>query len=253
MKTLKERTVGSIVAKNWRTASVFQQHNIDFCCKGNIPLSDACTAAHLDSNQISDEITAILEADAKPEVDYAAWPLDQLAEYIETRHHGYVTAKMPELAAYLDKLCVVHGGRHPELLEIRELFAQSVGELTTHMKKEELMLFPFIKKMAKAQRENREITAPMYGTVQNPIAVMMHEHTDEGDRFTKIAELTNHYTVPADGCTTYRVAYNLLQEFEQDLHKHIHLENNILFPGAIELEKELAPAASEVVWAKCKV
>ena len=240
MITLRERTVGSIVAKNWRTASVFQQHNIDFCCKGNVPLGDACAAARLDPDQISDEINAILEADAIPEVDYAAWPLDQLAEYIEARHHGYVNARMPELSAYLDKLCVVHGGHHPELLEIRDLFAQSVGELTTHMKKEELMLFPFVRKMAKAQRKNQEIAAPIYGTVQNPIAMMMHEHTDEGKRFAKIAELSNHYTVPADGCTTYRVAYNLLQEFEQDLHKHIHLENNILFPKAIGLEKELA-------------
>ncbi|MPR31890.1 iron-sulfur cluster repair di-iron protein [Cytophagaceae bacterium SJW1-29] len=242
---MKERTIGSIVAKNWRTASVFHQHNIDFCCKGNIPLTEACAAARLDADQITDEINAILEADAAPELDYAAWPLDRLAEYIETRHHGYVTAQMPELSAYLDKLCVVHGGRHPELLEIRELFAQSVGELTTHMKKEELMLFPFVKKMAKAQRENQEVATPIYGTVQNPIAMMMHEHIDEGDRFAKIAELSDRYTVPADGCTTYRVAYNLLQEFEEDLHKHIHLENNILFPGAIALEKELT--ASQVV------
>ena len=230
------------MARNWRTASVFQQHNIDFCCKGNIPLRDACAAAHLDPDQISDEITAVLEADAAPEVDYAAWPLDQLASYIETRHHGYVTARLPELSAYLDKLCVVHGGRHPELLEIRELFALSAGELTTHMKKEELMVFPFVKKMTQARREKRKIATPVYGTVQNPIAMMRHEHTDEGERFAKIAKLSNHYSVPADGCTTYRVAYNLLQEFEQDLHKHIHLENNILFPGAIELEGGLATA-----------
>ncbi len=247
MKTLKEQTVGSIVARNWRTASVFQQHNIDFCCKGNISLSDACEVARLEPDQISHEINAVLEANTLPEVDYAAWPLDQLAEYIETRHHGYVTARMPELSAYLDKLSIVHGERHPELLKIRDLFTQSVGELTTHMKKEELMVFPFVKKMAQAQRENRKVAAPMYGTVQNPITMMMHEHTDEGDRFAKIADLSNHYTVPTDGCTTYRVAYNLLQEFEQDLHKHIHLENNILFPKAIELEKELNPATSKVV------
>lgn len=179
--------------------------------------------------------------------DYAAWPLDQLAQHIETRHHGYVTAKMPELMAYLDKQCVVHGDRHPELFEIRELFAQSVGELTTHMKKEELMVFPFVKKMVHAQRENQGISAPVYGTVQNPIAVMMHEHTDEGERFVKIARLSNNYIPSADGCTTYRVAFNLLQEFGQDLHKHIHLENNILFPKAIELENKLAKRTEQTV------
>lgn len=247
MNNLADKTIGSVVAQNWKTASVFQKHNLDFCCKGNIAIGAACEAAGLDTDQVTQEVASILNNSDGPETDYAAWPLGQLAQHIETWHHGYVTAKMPELMAYLDKLCVVHGGRHPELFEIRELFAQSVGELTTHMKKEELMVFPFVKKMVNAQRENREISAPVYGTVQNLIAVMMHEHTDEGERFLKIAQLSNNYTTPADGCTTYRVAFNLLQEFEQDLHKHIHLENNILFPKAIELEKELAHRAQETV------
>jgi len=245
MNNLANKTIGSVVAQNWKTASVFQKHNLDFCCKGNIPIGAACEAAGLDTDEVTQEVASILDSSEGPETDYAAWPLDQLAQHIETRHHGYVTAKMPELTTYLDKLCVVHGSRHPELFVIRELFAQSVGELTTHMKKEELMVFPFVKKMVQARRENQEITAPVYGTVQNPIAVMMHEHTDEGERFAKIAELSNNYTTPADGCTTYRVAYNLLQEFEQDLHKHIHLENNILFPKAIGLEQELALPAQE--------
>lgn len=247
MNPLASKTIGSVVAKNWKTASVFQKYQLDFCCKGNIAIGEACRAAGLDYDAITSEVETILNHNVEPATDYAAWPLDQLAGYIETHHHGYVTAKMPELMAYLDKLCQVHGNRHPELFEIRELFAQSVGELTTHMKKEELMVFPFVKKMVQAQRTNQEFSAPVYGTVQNPIAVMMHEHSDEGERFAKIAELSSHYTVPTDGCTTYRVAYQLLQEFEQDLHKHIHLENNILFPKAIELEQQLAKAAQETV------
>jgi regulator of cell morphogenesis and NO signaling len=247
MNNLANKTIGSVVAQNWKTASVFQKYNLDFCCKGNIAIGDACGAAGLDADKVTQEVASILDNSKGPETDYAAWPLDQLAQHIETRHHGYVTAKMPELMAYLDKLCAVHGSRHPELFKIRALFAESVGELTTHMKKEELMVFPFVKNMVQAQREKRKITAPIYGTVQNPIAVMMHEHTDEGERFEKIAELSNNYTVPADGCTTYRVAYNLLQEFAQDLHLHIHLENNILFPKAIELETEITKAAQEVV------
>lgn len=247
MNNLANKTIGSVVAQNWKTASVFQKHNLDFCCQGNIAIGAACEAAGLDTDEVTQEVALILNNSEGPETDYGAWPLDDLADHIETRHHGYVAAKLPELSAYLDKLCIVHGKRHPELLEIRDLFSQSVGELTTHMKKEELMVFPFVKKMVLAQRKNQEISTPVYGTVQNPITVMMHEHTAEGERFARIAELSHNYAVPADGCTTYRVAYNLLQEFEKDLHKHIHLENNILFPKAIELEQELAQRAHETV------
>ncbi|MBU1821787.1 MAG: iron-sulfur cluster repair di-iron protein [Bacteroidetes bacterium] len=247
MNILKNSTVGSLVAQNWKTASVFHQHRIDFCCKGNISVEEACHNSGADPEEVTQKLDALLNAGVEPETDYATWPLDTLADYIVTRHHAYVTAKMPELLAYLDKLCAVHGGRHPELFAIRELFAESVGELTSHMKKEELMVFPFVKKMVRAQRENQQTGTPVYGSVQNPIAVMMHEHSDEGDRFQKISELSDNYTVPADGCTTYRIAYTLLREFEQDLHKHIHLENNILFPGAVELEKEVSPVVREKV------
>ncbi|MCB0443168.1 MAG: hemerythrin domain-containing protein, partial [Flavobacterium sp.] len=156
--------------------------------------------------------------------------------YIEKKHHRYVEEKTPVLLAFLDKLTKVHGTKHPELFEINNLFYQGAGELAQHMKKEELILFPFIQKMVKAQKENQSIQEPHFGTVENPIAMMQDEHTVEGERFATIATLTDGFTPPEDACSTYRVAFQMLKEFEQDLHKHIHLENNILFPKAIELQ-----------------
>lgn len=135
---------------------------------------------------------------------------------------------------YLNKVAAVHGDRHPELREVQDLFIGCAEDLTSHMQKEEQVLFPFIRKMAVGD----DIHAP-FGTVQNPINMMMHEHTNEGERFRKIAALTNDYTAPEDACNTYRVTYALLNEFEEDLHLHIHLENNILFPKAIATEAKI--------------
>lgn len=154
------------------------------------------------------------------------------------KHHRFVETKIQEILPYLDKITRVHGGHHPELEEVNQLFKESAGELTKHMKKEELILFPFIRKMVKAQQSGEAAQAP-FGTVQNPISAMMQEHDTEGERFRQIAELTHNYTTPEDGCNTYNVTLSLLKEFEEDLHLHIHLENNILFPKAIALEKTL--------------
>lgn len=140
---------------------------------------------------------------------------------------------------FLDKLCKVHGANHPELFEINEQFNASAGELAMHMKKEELILFPYIKKMVASKSNHQPEGKPNFGTVQNPINMMMEEHNVEGERFRKIAHLSYNYNPPADACNTYRVAFSLLKEFEEDLHLHIHLENNILFPKSVTLEKEL--------------
>jgi regulator of cell morphogenesis and NO signaling len=244
MTAITNLSVGEIVAQNWKTASVFQQYHIDFCCRGNITVQEACNPLGIDPEGVLTALTSILEAEEATESDYNSWPLDLLADYIEKKHHKYVTDRLPELMAYLDKICAVHGKHHPELFEIRELFSQTVDELTIHMKKEELMLFPFIRTMTHSEKENLPLPRPIYGSVQNPIQMMQHEHSDEGDRFARIADLSDHYTVPEDACGTYRVAYAMLQEFEQDLHKHIHLENNILFPRAIQLERSLNQLAS---------
>ncbi len=240
METLEKITIGEYVAKDFRTAAVFSKYGIDFCCKGNRTIEEACDKKNIDTTVLQEEIETVLTTKNDSGIDFKSWPLDLLADYIEKTHHRYVEEKTQILLPFLDKLCKVHGAAHPELFEINELFIGCAGELAQHMKKEELMLFPFIKKMAKASLTDEVIAAPHFGTVKNPIAMMMAEHEAEGDRFVKIAELTNNYTPPADGCSTYKVTFAMLSDFEQDLHKHIHLENNILFPAAALLEQKFA-------------
>jgi regulator of cell morphogenesis and NO signaling len=240
METLEKITIGEYVAKDFRTAAIFSKYGIDFCCKGNRTIEEACEKKNVDTDQLMDQINTVLATKNDSTIDFKIWPLDLLADYIEKTHHRYVEEKTQILLPFLDKLCKVHGANHPELFEINELFIGCAGELAQHMKKEELILFPFIKKMAKAALTEEPITKPQFGTVKNPIAMMMEEHEAEGDRFVKIAALTNNYTPPADGCSTFRVTYAMLADFEQDLHKHIHLENNILFPSAMLLEKKFS-------------
>lgn len=238
MNISKETIIGALVAKDYRMASVFKKNNIDFCCNGNRSVDEACRAENIDSETLIRELEAASSAAESAGVDYNTWPLDLLADYIEKKHHRYVESKIQEITPYLEKIVRVHGDRHPELKKVEHLFKESVGELSAHMKKEELVLFPFVRKLTEAQKQGRAISAP-FGTVENPIRMMMHEHEGEGERFRKIAELTNDYTAPEDACNTYRVTFALLKEFEKDLHLHIHLENNILFPKSIETEKAL--------------
>lgn len=240
MNIQENQIIGELVAKDYRTASVFKKYGIDFCCQGNRTIDEACQKKNIDSKSVVNDLDAIIQAQGENTTDYKSWPLDLLADYIEKKHHRYVVEKTAEILPYLDKICRVHGDRHPELFEINEHFNKTAGELAMHMKKEELILFPFVRKLAQAKQEGSNVIAPPFGTVQNPIEAMMQEHTNEGDRFRKIEELSNNYTPPQDACNTYGVTLGLLKEFEQDLHLHIHLENNILFPKAIELEKELS-------------
>jgi regulator of cell morphogenesis and NO signaling len=237
METLDTRTIGEFVAQDFRTAALFSKYGIDFCCKGNRSLEEVCDKKTISPEELLKELNVILETKNDSGIDFKSWPLDLLADYIEKTHHRYVEEKTPVLLQFLAKLCKVHGASHPELFEINELFQGCAGELTQHMKKEELILFPFIKKMVKATLTDELIEQPHFGTVNNPIAMMMEEHEAEGDRFAKIATLTNNYTPPEDACNTYKVTFAMLNEFEQDLHKHIHLENNILFTKAVALEK----------------
>ncbi len=240
MKTLHKnisKPIGEFVANDFRTAAVFSNYGIDFCCKGHRTLEDVCNKNGIDTYELLNKLDAVLESKSNSTIDYKSWPIDLLAEYIEKTHHRYVTEKIPVLRQFLDKLCKVHGGNHPELFKINELFIGCASELSAHMKKEELILFPFIKKMVKASLNGQAIEAPHFGTVGNPIAMMMEEHENEGERFRKIALITNNYTPPSDACNTYKVTFAMLDEFEKDLHLHIHLENNILFPEAAKIEQ----------------
>lgn len=238
MNTLEKVTVGAYVAQDFRTAALFSKYKIDFCCKGNKTLDEVCQAKGLDSNQIEKEIEAILTSNSSNELDFKSFSASLLIDYILETHHEYVEEKVPILFMYLDKLCRVHGERHPELFEINNLFKISGGELLNHLKKEEIILFPFIKQMVNAVKNHETIEQPQFGAVENPIAMLQHDHEMEGNLFAKISELTNNYTPPTDACETYKVTFAMLKEFEQDLHKHIHLENNILFQKARDLEQQ---------------
>lgn len=230
--------ISEIVAENYNTAAIFKKNRIDFCCNGNRTLKEVSLEKNIDINVLISEIKKLDKTSSTSE-DYQSWDIGFLSDYIYQNHHLYIEKRGPEIISYLDKICNVHGKKHPELFEINTLFKDALGDLTIHMKKEELILFPFIKKIAKADKNNEKIASPPFGSISNPIDMMHTEHDNEGERFRKIAELSNNYQPPKDSCNTYRIAFILLKEFEDDLHKHIHIENNILFKKAISIENKL--------------
>lgn len=237
MEIVEEQIIGELVAQNYKTASVFKKFKIDFCCNGNRTISEACERKKLDPSQLINELRNTI-INVEQNIDFNSWELDLLADYIEKTHHRYVMTKIEEIKPYLNKVTRVHGEHNPELKEIEILFNQSAQELSQHLQKEEMILFPFIRNMVNSKMEEKPLFFPHFGTVENPITMMKHEHQNEGERFEKIAELSNNYTPPSHACNTYRVTFALLKEFEDNLHQHIHLENNILFPKAIKMEKE---------------
>ncbi len=229
--------VGEIVKNNFKAATLFQANKIDYCCNGHQTISEASKKAGIEANALVDQLALILQ-DNDPDAEYINnLDLIDLADYIVKRHHSYVQKNIPFLKQNLNKIAEVHGGNHPELAEVRDHFFVSAGELTMHMQKEELVLFPYIGKMEQAKKENKSLPLSAFGSVSSPISSMMIEHQNEGERFEKISLLTNNYQVPKDGCTTYDVTLKQLADFEKDLHKHIHLENNILFSKAKLLEE----------------
>jgi regulator of cell morphogenesis and NO signaling len=231
-------TVGEIVAEDFRTASVFSEYGIDFCCRGDKTIQEVCDKKSINVAELQNKLDEITQHKSG-DVDFNSWSLDLLTDYVEKTHHRYIREKTPSLLQFLNKIQKVHGERHPELLEIYELFSQSASDLEFHMQKEERVLFPYIRQMVEAKNSGQPLERGHFGTVQNPIASMKEDHSKEGERFAKMSELSGGFTVPADGCNTYRVAFAMLDEFDKDLHKHIHLENNILYPKAIDLEQSL--------------
>jgi regulator of cell morphogenesis and NO signaling len=229
-ETFESRTVGEIVAEDWRAASVFDRFGVDFCCGGRRTVAEACRSAGIDPKAIEDAV-ASLPLDAASE-DAARWTVERLVDHIVLTHHAYIRSALPLIATYLTKLVQVHGARHPELAVIAKHFETLGRELLQHMMKEERVLFPYIRELATQQC----IVPSPFGTVENPIRMMEREHDEAGSLIHEIRTLTQNYTPPADGCATYRVWLEELAEFERDLHRHVHLENNVLFPRAVELE-----------------
>ena len=232
-----EKTLAEIVTDNIRSAIVFEEFGLDFCCKGDRPLSDACVDKNIDVQKVVSELTK-LPANQNETQNINDWQLDFLVDYIVNNHHQYVRRMIPVISLHADKVASVHGNNYPQTLQTADLFLAVREELEGHMMKEERILFPQIKQMVLNQKENSQFFPPPFGTIQNPIRMMELEHTNAGEALSKIKELSNTYTPPEDACNTFKALYSELKEFEEDLHKHIHLENNILFPKSIELEGE---------------
>ncbi|APD06171.1 iron-sulfur cluster repair protein ScdA [Flavobacteriaceae bacterium UJ101] len=234
MELVKEKTVAEVVAENIKAAHVFKKYGIDFCCGGNISIEDACVKKGVDFSVLMDELENIDQVSKS--YDYNKWELDFLIDHIINIHHNYVLENIPLLSQYATKVARVHGEEHPEVVKVKDLYLEVADELMSHMQKEEVILFPYIKELVNAKREGGISEAPHFGTVQNPVKMMEHEHETAGNIFKEIAMLTSNYTPPEGACNTFKALYSKLEEFEQDLHQHIHLENNILFPKAIILE-----------------
>lgn len=238
MENLKTKSVGEFVANDYRTAAVFKKYGIEFCCQGNRTINDVCEEKNINPKSVLNDLEEAIHTKDENTIDYQSWPLDLLAVYIEKKYHRYFDQITPVIMQYLDKICELHGNIHPELFEINEEFNVTARELAVHMKKEEFILFPYIRKMVIAKNNLENAGSPHLGSVKHPIKLMKMEHDIEGERFKKIAILCDNYNPPTDASDNYKATLSLLKEYEDDLHLHIHLENNILYPKAMELEKK---------------
>ncbi len=234
-----DQTLSQIVKDNFRAAAVFEKYGLDFCCRGNKPIAQACEEKGIESSPIVEELNVLNTNSGVDENNYDEWDVDFLTDYIINNHHAYVRKMTPILAAHTQKVASVHGENHTEVIEIAQKFSTVYKDLKMHMMKEEEILFPYIKKLAKAKKTGSKAELPFFGSAKNPIKMMMAEHEAAGDELYEIRSLSNNYTPPADACNTFKVTYQELKDFEEDLHKHVHLENNILFPKVIVLEAEL--------------
>lgn len=234
-----EETMGQIAAKDLRKAQIFKKYGLDFCCGGKKTVKEACAEKGLDATKVEQELQQADKMPSSHPIPYADWSLDFLADYIVNTHHSYVRKTLPDITAYAEKVMKVHGEHHPELLRIHQLVGEVNAELSAHMVKEERVLFPYIKELVTAENNTQPLHAAHFGTVQNPINMMEMEHEMVGKNLDEIRTLSNNYVLPEEACASYSLLYRMLDEFEEDLHLHIHLENNILFPKALEIEKQL--------------
>jgi regulator of cell morphogenesis and NO signaling len=231
------KTVRELAVEMPNATRVFEKLKIDYCCGGQRPLTEACAAAGVPL----EDVLRLLEesggsAGAQESVDLKTMPLTSLMHYIVDKHHVFTREEIGRLNALLDKVCNAHGQNHPELFEIKRLFGELANDLEPHMFKEERILFPYITGLEKAAAQGGPPMPPPFGTVRNPVRMMMLEHDTAGDILRGIRQASREFAVPPDVCISYQTLYRALEAFEQDLHQHIHLENNLLFPRAIELE-----------------
>jgi regulator of cell morphogenesis and NO signaling len=239
MSITAEKTVRELALENLAATRVFEKLGIDYCCGGNKSLEEACRTANLPMGEVLDSLE-MAEQSARTVQNDRNWPTELLADlvaHINSTHHKYTREEMARLGPLFDKVCSVHGKNHPELLQVRASFQGLAQELTMHMMKEEMVLFPYIVRMEESVIQKEPVLPPPFGSVQNPVSMMEHEHDSAGNALRAMREASSGYAPPSDACVSYQTLYKALAEFEADLHQHIHLENNILFPHAIAMEQ----------------
>jgi len=225
-------TIGKIVADDYRAAAIFKKAGIDFCCGGNKSMEETCQEKNIDIQKLKSELQELELSSINPQLDYKNWDPGFLSDYIVNTHHRYVLKTLEELVFYTQKIAAVHGDHHLELKAVASMFSEVNRELLQHMIKEEEVLFPAIKEVI---RNNSDLARE---TVMNEISRLRPEHEFAGGTMDKINEITGGYKLPDDACNTYRVTFKMLEAFEDDLHTHVHLENNILFPKALSLSNK---------------
>ena len=238
MGVTMEKTVRELALEKTGAARVFERLGIDYCCGGKQTLEQACRAAGVPVGEVVNalEVAQYTGPTTAQGSDWQTGSLANLISHIKNTHHKYTREEIARLGPLFEKVCSVHGNNHPELLQLRETFQGLSQELTTHLMKEEMVLFPYIERMEESVIQKEPILPAPFGTVQNPVAMMEHEHDSAGGALRTLRASSNGYTAPPDACVSYQTLYKTLAEFEADVHQHIHLENNILFPRAIALE-----------------
>ncbi|MCF7797433.1 MAG: iron-sulfur cluster repair di-iron protein [Lentisphaeria bacterium] len=239
-ESVVDPTVGEIIAADFRKAAVFKRHGIDFCCGGNKSLSQAGKEAGIDPEVLRSELNSAQWEPGGGTLDrFQTWSISLLIHYIIENHHNWLKTKLPEMTPLVQKISKVHGANHPETVKIAAIFQSVVDDLVPHLQKEEIVLFPYIEKMVAAEKSGEEPPRPVFGSVENPIRGMEADHQVVGELMDSIRELSGNYTVPEDACASYRMVYGFLSELADDLHQHIHLENNILHPKVRALAQKL--------------
>lgn len=225
-------TIGDIVTADYRTASVFERNGIDFCCGGKRTLASICAEQGLDCEVIVKELDAVQQEPLGRSPNYASWTLSFLADYIVNTHHVYLKENDEQTVAYARKVAAVHGANHPEVIQIADIFEKIAADMAAHLQEEEDLLFPALKRAETAKVAGATVADQDRETIRRSLARLHREHDEIGDATHEIRHLAKGYNVPDDACTTFKMTYQRLKEFEDDLHKHVHLENNILFPKA---------------------
>ncbi len=239
MADITTATLKEIVTEDFRAAAIFEKYSLDFCCRGGKTIEEACRDKAVSTESVLGEVHDLLQDGESPGDVPEEMSIPSLIHHIVDTHHAYVRKMVPVLLAHTAKVATVHGPHHPEVVEIARVFAQVAVDLQNHMMKEERVLFPFIESLVDAAGGTAPVNRPPFGSARNPIRMMEEEHRVAGDELYEVRKLSGTYTPPADACTTFKVTYQELREFERDLHRHVHLENNILFPKAIALEEQV--------------